>query len=67
MAFAEEELYSLESIVMNKAVTIKMEFAGDTPNYGISYKDAAGNERKYAVCESGFDGSINLSKYDSAQ
>lgn len=67
VAFTEEELYSLESLVMDKAVTITMEFVGDTPNYGISYKDAGGNERRYAICESGFDGSIYLSKYDKVQ
>ena len=63
LTFAEEELYSLDSLIMDKAVTITMGFAGDTPNYGISYTDAAGNVRKYAICQSGFDGSIYLLKY----
>lgn len=63
MNFTEEELYSLDSLVMDKAVTITMEFVGDTPHYGIAYTDASGNVRKYAVCESGFDGSIYLSRY----
>ena len=64
LIFEEEELYSLESLVMDKAVTITMTFMGDTPNYGISFKDAGGNERKYAICQSGFDGSIYLSRYE---
>lgn len=67
VAFAEEELYSLDSLVMDKAVTITMAFAGDTPNYGISYTDAGGNVRRYAICESGFDGSIYLTDYKTAQ
>ena len=67
ISYTEEELYSLESLVMDKAVKITMEFVGDTPNYGISYKDAGGNERRYAICMSGFDGSIYLSRYDNVQ
>lgn len=63
LSFTEEELYSFDSLVMDKAVTITMEFAGDTPGYGISYTDAGGNVRKYAICMSGFDSSIYLSKY----
>lgn len=63
MNFTEEELYSLDSLVMDKAVTITMEFAGDTPHYEIAYTDASGNVRKYAVRESRFDGSIYLSRY----
>ena len=65
--FKEEELYSLDSLVMDKAVTITVEFPGDLPNYGISYKDAGGNVRRYAICESGFDGSIYLSGYETVQ
>lgn len=67
LTFAEEELYSLDSLVMDKAVTITVEFPGDTPNYGISYKDAAGNIKRYAICESGFDGSIYLMRYENVQ
>lgn len=63
VTFDEKELYSLDRLVMDKAVTITMEFAGDTPGYGISYTDAEGNVRKYAICESGFDGSIYLLRY----
>ena len=63
LSFTEDELYSLDSLVMDKAVTITMEFAGDTPHYGISYTDVAGNIRRYAICESGFDGSIYLFRY----
>lgn len=67
LTFAEEELYSLDSLVMDKAVTITVEFPGDTPNYGISYKDVAGNIKRYAICESGFDGSIYLMRYENVQ
>ena len=67
LTFAEEELYSLDSLVMDKAVTITVEFPGDTPNYGISYKDAAGNIKRYAICEGGFDGSIYLMRYENVQ
>lgn len=65
MIFDEEELYSLERLIMDKAVTVTMEFKGDTPCYGISYTDAVGNVRRFAVCESGFDGSIVLSEYET--
>lgn len=67
VTFEEKELYSLDSLVMDKAVKITMAFAGDTPNYGISYTDAGGNERRYAICQSGFDGSIYLSPYEVAK
>ena len=67
LVFAEEELYSLDSLVMDKAVTITMDFPGDIPNYGISYRDAGGNLRRYAIGESGFDGSIYLIRYESVQ
>lgn len=65
--FEEEEIYSLDSLVMDKAVTITVEFPGDIPCYDISYKDAGGNIRRYAICESGFDGSIYLIGYESIQ
>ena len=67
VVFEEKELYSLDRLVIDKAVTITMEFVGDTPGYGISYKDAEGIERRYAIGESGFDGSIYLTKYENAQ
>lgn len=67
VTFTEEELYSLDSLVMDNAVTITLRFVGDIPNYGISYVDAAGNLRRYALGESGFDGSLYLTEYSVAQ
>lgn len=67
VSFTEEELYSLDSLVMDKAVKITMEFVGDIPGYGISYKDAGGNVKRYAICQSGYDGSIYLSEFHTEQ
>ena len=67
LRFIEEKLYKLDELHIDKAVTISLEFPGDTPHYGISYKDALGNVRRYAICESGFDGSIFLLQYEVTQ
>ena len=62
-ACGKEKDSDLQKSVSETEAADAMEFAGDTPGYGISYTDAEGNVRKYAICESGFDGSIYLLRY----
>ena len=39
-------------------------FPGDLPAYGISYADAGGNLRRFAIEVSGYDGSVLLEEAD---
>ena len=45
-------------------VVVELTFMGSIPNYGISYVDGNGNLRRFALIESGYDGSILLEEAD---
>lgn len=60
VAFKAAEFYTLEEMVPDESVIIIMTFAGDIPNYGVSYVDTDGTEKIFSVSQSGEDGSIVL-------
>ena len=63
MSFDKEILYTLDTMYENKPVEVTLTFYGDTPAYGISYKDASGATKNFTVTLSGEDGSVILSEY----
>ena len=60
MRFETEELYHMETLTPERPLVVTMGFAGDIPNNGISYVDAEGKTRRFAVEQSGMDGSLIL-------
>lgn len=60
ITFAVEETYSQPELTPDRPLVAGLEFPGDMPSNGISYVDADGVTRKYAVDMSGMDGSLFL-------
>ncbi len=61
----EEGLDSLpEVMTADTPVAVQLGFMGTIPNYGISYVDGSGNLRRFALVQSGYDGSILLDEAD---
>lgn len=58
--FSQKELYTQEVLSSDRPLIVGLTFIGTIPNYGISYEDANGTERCFAVEESGEDGSLLL-------
>lgn len=58
--FAAEEVYSQPELTPERPLVAGMEFLGDIPNNGISFTDADGNVKYYAVDMSGRDSSLFL-------
>lgn len=58
--FSQKELYTQETLLPDRPLVVGLTFIGTIPNYGISYEDANGTERCFAVEESGEDGSLLL-------
>lgn len=59
-AFSAEELYSQSELTPERPLEAGLVFLGDIPNNGISFTDADGNVKYYAVDMSGRDGSLIL-------
>lgn len=59
-AFSTEELYSQPELTPERPLEAGLVFLGDIPNNGISFTDADGNVKYYAVDMSGRDGSLIL-------
>ena len=59
-AFAVEEVYSQPELTPERPLVAGMEFLGDIPNNGISFTDADGKVKYYAVDMSGRDSSLFL-------
>lgn len=57
--FNTATMYSMDSFKPDHPLLLKFGLIGDMPTYGISYA-ANGIKYTYALCESGFDGSIFL-------
>ena len=56
---------SLPSVMTTDTpVAVQLIFPGDLPAYGISYVDAGGNLRRFALVQSGYDGSVLLEEAD---
>ena len=58
-----EELYTMDEIDPNHAFLAQVVFWGDMTTYGISFTDADGAERHFAVSISGKDGSLICQEY----
>ena len=63
MTFDSQSLYSRDVLTEDKPLEVTLTFYGDTPAYGISYKDAQGITKNYTVTISGEDGAIILSEF----
>ena len=61
--FDTESLYKLDTLTEEKPLEVTLTFYGDSPAYGISYKDAQGVTKNYTVTISGEDGSVILSEF----
>lgn len=61
--FDTEELYSRDVLQEGKPLEVTLTFYGDSPVYGISYKDASGATKNFTVTLSGEDGSLILSEF----
>ncbi len=64
LRFAETELLRLEELTPERSLMVTLVFYGDLPNNGISYVDADGTIRRFALSLSGEDGSLILSQID---
>ena len=61
----DEERGSLPSVMTpDTPVAVQLIFPGDLPAYGISYVDAGGDLRRFAIEVSGDDGSVLLEEAD---
>ncbi len=61
----EEGLDSLpEVMTVDTPVAVQRGLMGTIPNYGISYVDGGGNLRRFALVQSGYDGSVLLEEAD---
>lgn len=61
--FLVKELYALDRLKPARPLVLGLTFFGSIPHYGISYLDAEGATRRFAVVESGMDGSVLLSEF----
>lgn len=50
-------------LTKGSSLVIGLAFAGDTPNYGISYQDAEGNVKQYSINISGENGELLLEEF----
>ena len=64
--FAEKELYTQESLTSKRPLVLNLTFLGDIPNYGVSYIEENGSVKRYAIGQSGEDGSLLLTEYRPA-
>lgn len=63
IAFSTEETHYQEALTPEVPLLVRMELMGTIPNNGISYVDADGAARYFAVEVSGFDGSLLLTEF----
>ncbi len=59
-----EELYTIEEIDPDRPFLAQVVFWGDMTTYGISFTDADGAERHFALSISGKDGSLVCQEYE---
>lgn len=60
--FLEEDLVTT-SLIAGDPIVITCLFPGDTPNFGFSYRDSDGTEKKCTISVSGMDGSLVIAEY----
>lgn len=59
----EEVLFTLDEMEADQALKLSVVVWGDFTTYGVSFTDAKGNNRTYAMMVSGKDGSLICSEY----
>ena len=64
----EDDLYTADALSPDRPLLLALPFVETIPNRGVSYVDADGALRQYAIVESGKDGTIFLMEeaFDSA-
>ena len=64
----EDDLYTADALSPDRPLLLAIPFVETIPNRGVSYVDADGALRQYAIVESGKDGTIFLMEevFDSA-
>ena len=64
----EDDLYTADALSPDRPLLLAIPFVETLPNRGVSYVDADGAHRQYAIVESGKDGTIFLMEeaFDSA-
>ena len=60
----EEDLYTADALSPDRPLLLAIPFVETIPNRGVSYVDADGTLRQYAIVESGKDGAIFLMEED---
>lgn len=60
VSFNSAELFNYGTLKPECPLVISMPVLGTIPQYGISYEDAEGKTLRFAVTESGMDGSLQL-------
>lgn len=63
LVFSAEETHYQEALTPDVPLLVRMELMGTIPNNGISYVDANGATRYFALEVSGFDGSLLLTEF----
>ncbi len=61
--FDETVLYTQEQLAPDCPLIVTLTFVGDLPNNGISYVDVKGETHRFALSQSGKDGSLILEEY----
>lgn len=59
-----EKLYKTDTVPAQSSLVLGIVFWGDMTTYGISFTDADGNIRHYAIYTSGKDGALLLAPYE---
>lgn len=60
VVFRVRTLYERDALTPARALLVRMTDFGTIPHYGMSYTDASGVTRRFAVIQSGMDGSLLL-------
>lgn len=62
--FEHKPVYTTKKLYKNKPLLIKMTMKGNTPVYGISFKDNSGKTRYYAFYRSSDDSDVELIEFN---
>ena len=61
--FKTSELFRRDSLEPGRPLIVALTFMGTIPQYGIAYTDEHGKTCRYAITESGEDGSLQLMQF----
>lgn len=63
ITFTSKERHSWNELAPGRPLVIGVTFAGDLPNNGVSYVDSNGKTHRFAIAESGEDGSLLMTSF----